>query len=367
MLHTITVYMAVTLVLLILIFAAVIILFVLVNRKKTSIAEVYYDSFDRKDSMEYLKFDDIISSNPNEPLKGAGVMVVNQREFVAAINVVGYNFFSASYDTQVNTINATISMMDSLERPISLRQTVKAIDISHNIEAFRREVVRLEGEIEQLRQQCQETVEEAEDYLDENPDVSVELMDKAKKLNNIIERKRRQHGEAVEMIRYMEEISVKSGDTQKVQNIVFSYVYDGTQFTTQLTKEEIYAQAMQELDNMASSLISSLYRCGCSARRCSAEELVDLMRRHMHPITCDDDSVQDLFNSNLDSLFVTSDSLLSVVREQMTEEAYERRIKAMEAEIAEIEKRNRLLSERAESDRLNVTREMAGSQIHIDL
>lgn len=367
MLQTFTFYMGITLFLLILIFLAGILLFVLINRRKTSISEVYYDSFERHDSMEYLKFDDIISSNPNEPLKGAGVIVINQKEFVAALNVTGYNFFSASYDTQVNTINATISMFDALEKPISLRQTVRAINISYNIEEFRKQAVRLVNEIKELRLQMQETVEDAEDYLDEDRDVAASLMEKAEKINSVIERKTRQLGEAEEMINYMEEISVRSGDNQKVQTILFSYVYDGSQFTTQLTKEEIYAQAMQELDNMAANLTASLYRCGCSARRCSAEELTDLMRRHMHPLTSDDESIQDLFNSNLNSLFVTSESLLDFVKEQMTEEAYEKRAKVLEAELEEIMKRNELLNERAEADRLAVTREMASSQIRIDV
>lgn len=364
-LHTITVYMAVSLVLLILLMIAALAAFVIISRRKSSITEVYYDSFERHDSMEYLKFDEIISSDPKEPLKGAGMMVVNQRTFVGAISVVGYNFFSASYDSQVNTINATISLMDSLETPISLRQTVKAININHNIDEFKIQAERLETEIKKMQMELEDLLIEAEDYLDENPEISRQLLDDAKKVENVIARKRRQHEEASEMINYMTEISTSSGDSQKVQNILFSYTYDGTQFTTQLTKEEIYAQAMQELSNIASSLCSSLYRCGCSARRCSAEELVDLMRRHMHPVTSDDYSVQDLFNSNLGALFVTSDSLLSVVKEQMTEEAYEKKLQAVEAEIAEIEKRNMLLNERAEADRLAATRTMAGSQIHI--
>lgn len=48
-------------------------------------------------------------------------MVIDKNTFVSAISVTGYPFFRASYDTQVNTINAFISMMDSLEDPISLK------------------------------------------------------------------------------------------------------------------------------------------------------------------------------------------------------------------------------------------------------
>ena len=364
-LNQVTVYLGLSILLIVLMGVAGVVVFILANRKKKSVFEVYYDSFDRHDSMEYLKFDEIISSDKDEPLKGAGVMVIDQRTFVAALNVTGYNFFSSSYDTQKNTINATISMMDSLEHPISLRQSVKAINISHNIEVFEREASAMETQIRELNNRIQGLIEDSEDYVDSNPELSDEYALEADKLMREMERKNRQLGEAHEMIRYMKDISTDSGDTQKVQTLIFTYKYDTTQFTNQLTKEEIYYQAMIELNSIATSLTSNLFRCGCTARRCTAEELVDMMRRHMHPATSDDVSVEELFHSDIGALFVTSDSLLQVVKEQMTEEAYEKQIEEIYARIEEERKRNTLQSERQEADRMAVTRKMAAKQIHI--
>ncbi len=366
LLQSISLYLGLSIIIVILLFAAGVILFVLANRKKASMSEVYYDSFDKHDTMEYLKFDEIISSDPKEPLKGAGVMVINQRTFVAALNVVGYNFFTASYDTQVNTINATISLFDSLENPISLRQTVKAINISHNIEVFEKEAARIEKEINEATRDKQILLDDAADYIDTDPDRAESYMDDAQMRQLEIDRKTRQLAEAREMIRYMRRISTDSGDTQKVQTLLYSYVYDNTKFTTQLSKEEIYMQAMSELENTASSLISNLYRCGCTARRCSAEELVDLMRRHMHPATGDDYQISELFHSDLGALFVTSDSLLQTVKEQMEQDAYRARLDEMYEQIHEAEKRMKLQAERADEDRLAKTRAMAQPMIHIE-
>lgn len=363
--HSITMYMALSIVLIVLIFIGFIIIFVLASRKKTSISEIYYDTFERKDTMEYLKYDEIISSDPNEPLKGAGMMVVNGKTFVGMLSVTGYNFFSSSYDTQVNTINSTISFFDSLEYPISLRQTVKSIDISHNIQEHQKQCEIITTDIQRLHNQITEILEDAEDYVDDNPELSQKYMDDAARLMDEMERKKRQLGEAEEMIKYMNEVSTLSGDSQKIQNIIYSYTFDNSQFTSQLTKEEIYFQAMNELENRANALISQLYRMGCTARRLRAEEMVDLMRRHMHPATADDTSLEELFNSNLNSLFVTSESLLDVVKEQMTEEMYRRKLAAIQTQIEEAEKRNRLLAERAEDDRLEITKNMASSQVHL--
>jgi len=366
LLNKISMFMTLSMVMLVLIFIAGAVIFVMVSRKKVSLSEVYYDDFERHDVMEYVKFDEIISSEPEEPLKGAGVMVVDHRTFVGILNVVGYNFFSASYDSQVNTINATISFFDSLESPISLRQSVKAIDITYNIEAHTVEARRLAEEITAISRKIQNLMDDAEDYLDVNPLLAHEYMDQVQVLKAEQERKNRQLGEAEELIRYMNRISTQSGDTQKVQNIVFSYTYDGTQFTSALTKEEVYNEAFNQLENIASSLISSLYRCGCTARRCSAEEIVDLMRRHMHPATGDDYSVQDLFNSSLGALFVTSDSMLQFVKDKMTEDAYRREIEAMNMKIEEAMKVQSLMAERAEAERLAVTEAMVRPDIVIN-
>ena len=60
-LSRVTFYLTITLILLLMLTVVGIVLFILINRRKTSISEVYYDSFERHDSLEYLKFDSIVS------------------------------------------------------------------------------------------------------------------------------------------------------------------------------------------------------------------------------------------------------------------------------------------------------------------
>ena len=178
-----------------------------------------------------------------------------------------------------------------------------------------------------------------------------------------MQRKQRQLDETQEMIDYMTSISVDSGDTKKVQNIVFSYTYDGSQFTTQLSQEEICMEAFTKLTSKASNLISSIYRTGGSAKVETAEGLADLFYRHMHPVTSDEVSIKELLESDLDSLFVTSDSLLDIIREKLTSEQLTEMMNVLQQELAEKEKRQRLMSERAEMDRVEALTEIAKSQI----
>lgn len=363
-LNRITTYVTIGMVLFVLILIGLIVLYVMQRKKKSAFKEIAYDSFDKRDSLEYLKFNDIVSSEEGDILKGSGMIVVDKNTFVAGINVVGYNFYAASYDEQVHTINSMISLMDSLEYPVTFRQTTKAIDIGYNIGVFNQIKEKLESEVLELNTQRDLAITMAEDNIDQE-EYRALYMKEVEELSQKITIKLRQLEEATEMVFYMESISSLSGDTQKVPHIMFSYEYDASQFTNQLTKEEIYINAMQELSRRASSIISALVRCGCSGRMMTAHELIDLTRRHMHPATSDEVTLDELFNSSINSLFITSDSMLQAMITKLTEEEYKRRLAQYEAEVEERRRRMEMTAEKAEQERLAITKDIAAKQVNL--
>ena len=357
-------YLVTAFILFLLIIIVGILLYAMSFRKKHSITEINYDSFNRNDSMDYLKFDKIISSEEgSDYLKGAGAIVVNKRTFVAAVSVVGYNFYSADYETQLSTINAMISFMNSLEFPISLRQTVKQIDISYNIEKHEELAKSFREQITDKEHYIRDLLSEADDNIDENPAFTENCIQKAEDEERVLIRLKHQLSETNALIAYMKSISSESGDMQKVQTILYSYTYDASRFTTFLSEEEIETIAMQELENRASQITSSLFRMGCSGKRCSAMELVDLLRRHTHPLTADDISVQDLFQSELNSLFVTSESILDVVKDKIGMEEYTKQLELWEDRTEELRRSRKLMAEREEEERLNSVTKIAKEQI----
>lgn len=306
----------------ILIMGAVFTLYMLSMKKNPSMSEVNYDYFDREDSLEYVKFDEMISSNKEDILKGAGVIVRNRNTFISAISVVGFNFYSADYYEQEKTIVAMTNLFDTLENPIQFRQTSKAIDISYNINIFEKICEDLRKQILELNAEKDRVLALANDNIDDDK-LSQLYLDQHKKIIEKIQLYDRQYDEAMEMIDYMEEMSDASNNVQQVHNIIFSYDYNANDFTNELSREEIVRTAMNALDSKAASLIQSVVRCGCSAKRCTAEELIDLMRRHTHPITANDSSVKEqLLNTDLTSLFVSSDTLLISAENRLSEEAY---------------------------------------------
>lgn len=349
----------------VLIVGAVAILYMLSMKKAPSMAEVNYDYFNRKDSLEYVKFDEIISSRKEDILKGAGVIVRNRNTFISAISVVGFNFYSSDYYEQEKTIVAMTNLFDTLEHPVQFRQTSKAIDISYNIGVFEKIREDLRNEILELNSEKDRLLALANDNIDDDA-VSKMYLDQHKKAIDRIHLLDRQYDEASEMIGYMKEMSDASNNVQQIHNIIFSYDYDANQFTNQMPREEIVRTAMNALDSRAASLIQSIVRCGCSARRCTAEELIDLLRRHTHPITANDTSVKEQLDTDLTSLFVSSDTLLISAENRLSEEAYMKAQKELlekraehDLQLAEELKREDLISQKKANEILNKNEEMA--------
>lgn len=349
--HDIQVYLILGMILLLLIAAAGFVLYYLYSRKTKSMSEINYDYFNRKDSLEYCKFDEIISSNPDDFMKGAGAIVRNRNTFIGILQVTGLNFYSASYTEQEHTISAFISLIDALEYRVQFRQTSKAIDISHNIEDFTNILEDLKSQIAETDALMKHYLELSEDNID-NEELSASYIAEFDKLASKQEVNNRKAQECQEVINYMEQISSASSDTQQVHNIIYSYDFDETQFTASLTREEIELQALNTLDTRGAALISNLVRCGCSARRLTAGEIVELMRRHLHPVTADENSVDELLNSDLSALYVTSDTLLERIKTRLTDEEYQKRQAIHEQELNEMLKRENLKSRKKENDLL---------------
>lgn len=358
MINQVRLYIIIGFLILFLIIAAIIVLIILFKRKDSASEEkTDYRQFERRDVLDYVKFDDIISSsdNPDDFLKGAGVIVRNNgTTFISAVQVTGFNFYDASYEEQVKCINATISMMAALEKRVTFRQTSYAINIEHNIDEHMEIAQKLKKEIISLNERLKEATADAEDNID-NDDIYNVYMEEINHLSRIISIKAIQLDEAKELVDCMQKMSKYSDDTEKISHIIFSYNFDANQFTTQLTKEEIYMTAMQDLASRAAGFISALVRCGCSARRCTAEEVIDVMRKHMHPVTGDEVSLSELLGSSINSLFVTSDSLYKAMMEQISETEFIKKMSDYEKMVNETLKRKDLEAEKQETDRLENT------------
>lgn len=310
----------------IIIFATVLIVAVLaallyyfVKVKKVTAAEehINYDSFNRWSIMEYCKFDDIVSDTGNA-MVGAGMMVINGNTFVTGIDVIGYNYNQAAAGEKQRTMMGGIAFATIIDQRIQMRQSVEAIDIQYNIDLFVEAKEKKTRQLVELRQQYQGIVLQSDDRR-EDPELMDIILENLSQLEKKIAACEWQIREAEELIAYQKILQKSSNSTNRINQIMFSYKYNPDEFTEELTREEIWMKAMNALMSKINIYSNALCNCGCSCKALSAAHLTELIRRHLHPNTADSTDINELLATEIETLFVTSDSLYELERERIGE------------------------------------------------
>lgn len=302
-------------------------------KKVTATTEkINYDRFERRDILEYLKFDDIISGDDD---KAPGMIQFGDYIFVGGISVFGYNQAAASEEERERTRLNSVTFFNIVDNRIQMRQSAKAADFSKNIKQHEDIAEQIAGEIYLLQEEYEETVRIADDYVD-SPEYTV-YEEKILKLQKELQTKRHFYDEVQEELWYMNRMSgVNQNNNQKTNQLMFSYVYNPADYTEELSKEEIMDKALDELHRMANSYGEGLIRAGMSFRRLSKKELIDLMRKQLCPVTGEEVKLEDLFASSYDTLFVTSDSLLEFERRKREDAAFNELVAQREQDEMEL-------------------------------
>lgn len=310
------------------IFGAIAFYFLKIKKVSSEEEHIDYSTFNRYDAIEFGKIKDIVTAGAEG---SPGMISLGNNKFVGGISVVGYNYHSASADERKRTMMNMISFFNIVEDRIQLRQTVQAIDIERNIEQTRQDAVRIEKELIALKEEYDSTIKIMQNCLDNGEDDLFDLIEKrASKLKHTIESKKWMLEEAKELIFYMGRVSDVNNNTKRINQIMFSYVYDPSDDIEELTESEIYFKAQRELINKAEIYGSALENCGCSWRALTADDLTNLIRRHNKPESVDELRLEELLNGSYTALYVTSDSLEELERERLGEESYERELQAYE-------------------------------------
>lgn len=327
--------------------------FVKVKKIASKEEHINYESFRRKDAIEYIKFEDIISIGAPDDKNSMGVMALGGNAFVGGIEVVGYNYRSASADERKSTMTNSIAFMNIIEDQIQMRQTCKAIDIEYNINIQEEKIKDLNRVLLELDADYQATVELAESHMDD-PEIYGSIAGRLKALQKTITSKRWQYEEAQEVLLYMRQVSSASNNTKRINQIMFSYEYNSNDYMEELSGSEIRIKAIQELSIRAEAYSAALENCGCSCRPLSVGDLTELNRRHCHPRTADKVKVTDLLNSSYSALYVTSDSLYDLERERIGDEVFAQKMMAFEKKeeeaVRKAEERRKSERERLETE-----------------
>lgn len=335
----------VSLFLVMIIFGGVYYYLVKVRKINSSVEKLNYSTFNKKDPMEYIKFNDIVSEGDNI-YEGMG-MIACGNTYISGIEVTGYNYKLASTQEQRNTMIAMIGFINQIETPIQIRQSTKAIDLQQNIDDYEQIKKNLARELENLNLDKKELCDLADDLIDDPGNFNI-VLKKLDKIETLQFSKEKDFKEVNALIRWMNMYSDTSiMETQKVQTIHFSYVYNPDKFLEELTEEEVRIHALRELNSKAQSYGAALRACSCSFKPCSAATLIDLFRKHYSPLSADDIQLENLFNSSYNTLFVSSNSLIELQKELRGEERFEKELEEYQNQLNETLNKQALARERS--------------------
>lgn len=321
--------------------AIFVLLIVYLLKKKRVLSKeenINHDSFERKDSKDYIQFDNIISWDGGLNGDSFGIICMPNNTFIAGIDIKGYNFASASADERKRTMINSIALFNTVEQPVQFRQSSKAVDITHNIEKHAKVVKDLKYRLMVLSENYKENTALLDDYM-ANAELYASLTNKLDEMQKEISSVKWQLREAEAVLAYMKDVAAATGKSRKINQMIFAYTFDAADYSTELSEAEIYVKAATELSTKGAIYGDALNNCGCATKMLSAQELLDLIRRHLHPNTADEISLKQLFNSSYQALFIHSDSVLNLERDKRAEARLERQIREYNERRAEQIKR----------------------------
>lgn len=268
--------------------------------KKTKIKEldVDYNSFDRKDSLEYVKFDDI-----------CGMIIDKEHSrFISGIKCTGFDYADAESSEQLQAMRGYLSFLNLLDRrSIQFWQTARNVDLDELINQYKEELEGMQEKRFLLNLDYESVREESEKYLDRETEYNIYY-------NRLLQMQREltsfgyQCEQLQAQITYMEAISGEESDPQQETCYIFDWIYNKMEFTAELDEHEVLNMARKQLRNMAGSYMGALRSAGVKCMMLTDEELLAYLRRHMHPVSADVYKIDDVLKSAYDSLVVTSKS-----------------------------------------------------------
>lgn len=253
-------------------------------KKKTAAKEgsVNYSTFNRKDSQDYLRFDDIEDDM---------VITENGTRFIGAVNCTGFDFYSALGATQLATKNAYMSFIGTLEEPITYRQSCKKIDLEDNQNRYLETGERIKAELEEYRHMHHSLLLEHEKCVKRGDAESISVAEQIgvqlEELEHKIDVYQWRLRHLADQMDLMEGLSSSNAILERDESYIFDWVYNPINISVEYTDGEIRDKARKALESRASALAHALSSAGVKAKRVKTAGLVDMFRRHFHPVTAD--------------------------------------------------------------------------------
>ena len=255
-----------------------------------------------KSSMELLegKFDDIIESTI-----GGIIVKEKNKKYVALIRTSGSEYNSKDIEEKAARINAEKARIRTIHKPIMTWQYNKPIDMKEHVERYEAKINEITEKMFDKQAEYEELKSLMNNIPDEEFDSYYKEMKKRERELQILDFQRKGLDEKREYI------SRRSGHDDVVEPFIvycIEWDYNSTEFSEDLTEEQIVHQAEKELENDCRSMMSSLAASGVFSQIMSKVEIISAIRSQTHPLTSDEYDIRKIVNSNNNVLVVNGEN-----------------------------------------------------------
>lgn len=271
------------------------------RKKRRREADMYFQSLDRKDAKDFLDFEDIVDDM---------VVTNHHRTFIAAFKCRGFNLSTASSAQIAGALQGYLGFVNTIKSPITYRQYFVPMSLDNTKSMYAARYEELERELFHKTEDREELLNRLNEIRGIDAVHEESLQTDLLKIQSEIANMewRRMHLE--DQMGFMDAMfDSNSIHPSAEEAYLVEWSYNSNDYSIELTEEEIHKKAIQELDNLCSSMIATLRGCNVTAYRCSTQELIEMFYQHTHPLSSAEFKMGDVLNSEYFDEFVTSHDL----------------------------------------------------------
>lgn len=267
------------------------------NKKNRKEEDEYHQSLNRYDAKDFLDFEDIVDQM---------IIMDHHSRFVALIRCYGFDYYAASSVQQDATIQGFQAFLNTIPNRIAYRQIFvpRSMDYTRNMYNTRYEEV-----VKQLYFKTMDHEQLVEKLNQVNGiDLVAEdrLISEAVELQKEIDGLKWRRDHLKSQIVHMDAVCGQDMELTSEEYYVVEWEYHPTQYSIELTEEEIHRKAIEELDGICSRLIGALGGCNVRGYRCTTEEIAEVIYRYTHPYSSAEFKMPSIMNSPYFEDYITS-------------------------------------------------------------
>lgn len=262
-------------------------------RKKKRVQEIQidYESLNKFDSLDFCKFEDI---------KDDMIITNNGTRFVGVIKARGFDYFQSKAVERNSAEAGYATFINMLSEPTTFRQYTKAVDLDGVRDNYKAAYDRVEQTLFNLSDDFNRLTEQYYNLKENNAiseETEYEILNQCEEIAARIDVYNYRRLHLADNLDYIDQTS-KITSPEKIQTYVFDWEYNPLLGVTDLSDEEIHKRAVTELKRKADSYIHALGNAGVRASRVHTPELLQMFRRHYHPVTANVFTQKDFESSN---------------------------------------------------------------------